>query len=169
MAVMRAIALLMTAAVAEARAKVVAMAAVRAAVMATMALRAMSVVPAEARPMAVEIVVVRTTMMITTVVVAMTVATTMAAVVSAVAAAMVTAEARMTATVVTLLVASGSGDHGNGTTADICDAILPRYTDAVDVRSNNHGDKNGGRQQTTVAVAPVRQQSTKSDGGKQWH
>jgi hypothetical protein len=46
---------------------------------------------------------------------------------------------------VTLLVASGGGDSGNGTTADFRDAILPWYTDIVIVRSNkddNHTPAN---------------------------
>ncbi len=38
---------------------------------------------------------------------------------------------------VTTLLASGSG---KGITTDVCNAILPRYTDAVDAGSGNHGN-----------------------------
>ncbi len=99
------------------------MAAVRAAALAMMALRAMSVVPSEARPMAVAIVAVRATMLTTLAAVAAAVAMTMAAVTSAAAAAIVTVEARAMAMAVMF-----------------CDAILPWYADVVNVKSDNDGN-----------------------------
>ncbi len=140
MAAMRAMALLMTAVAEEARAKAAAMAVVRAAALTTMALRVMLVVPAEVRPTVVAIVAVRAMTLTTMAAVAEAVATTTAAVTLAVAAVMVTAETRATAMAVMLLVASGSGNGGNGTTMDVCYAILLRYSGVVDVRSNNNGE-----------------------------
>jgi hypothetical protein len=77
----------------------------------------------------------------TTALVVVAVATTSAVVTLAAAAVMVTVEARTTATAVTLLVASGSGNIGNGTTMDVCDAILLRYTNVVNVESNDDGNR----------------------------
>jgi hypothetical protein len=37
---------------------------------------------------------------------------------------------------VTLLKESDSGNGGNGTKTDVCDAILPQYADVVDIRSD---------------------------------
>jgi hypothetical protein len=48
------------------------------------------------------------------------------------------------ATVVTLLAASGGSNgsnNGDGTTTDVPNAILPCYTDIVDVRSDNDGNR----------------------------
>ncbi len=39
-----------------------------------------------------------------------------------------------------LLAASGGGNGGDGTTMDVCDAILLQYADIVDVRSSNDGN-----------------------------
>jgi hypothetical protein len=66
---------------------------------------------------------------------------TTAAMTLAAAAAMVTVEARATVAAVTLSAASSSGNGGDGTTTDIRDAILPWYTDAVDVGRDNNGSR----------------------------
>ncbi len=50
------------------------------------------------------------------------------------------AEARATAMTVMLLVASSSSDSGDGTTTNVCDAVLPWYAEVVDVKSNNDGN-----------------------------
>jgi hypothetical protein len=72
----------------------------------------------------------------------------MAAVTSAVAAVMVKAEAMAMAMAVTLVAARGGGKGSNGTTTDVCSAILPRYADVIDDRSDDDGNRaptiNGG-------------------------
>ncbi len=67
-------------------------------------------------------------------------ALTMGAVMLAVVAVMEKAEARAMATTVMLLVVSSGGNGSNGTTTNVCNAILPQYTDVVDVGSNNDCD-----------------------------
>ncbi len=143
MAAMREMALLMMAAAAEARAKVAVMAAVRSAALATMALSAILVVPAEVRPIVVVIAAVRATMLTAMAAVAVAVATavtmTTAMVTLAAAVAMVTVEVRATAmaTAVTLAAASIGRDS---TMMHVCNAILMRYADIVDARSNDDGN-----------------------------
>jgi hypothetical protein len=64
----------------------------------------------------------------------------MAVVTSAVAVVMVTVEERAMAMAVTLLAASGDGNGSNGTTMDVCDAILPQYADIINVGSDDDGE-----------------------------
>ncbi len=68
-----------------------------------------------------------------------TAAVTLAATLAA-AAVMVTAEARATAMAMTLLAASGGGNGSNCMTMDVCNAILPRDADVINVGSNNDGN-----------------------------
>jgi hypothetical protein len=137
---MRLMVLFIMAVAVEVRAKLEAMVVVRATVLGRMALRAMSVVPAEERPKSLAIVAVRAKMLTTMASVAASVARTMAAVLLLEAMAMVTVEARATATAMTSALASGVGNGGNGMTTDICDAILPRYANFINVGSNGNGD-----------------------------
>ncbi len=69
------------------------------------------------------------------------VVTTLVAVALAAAVLMVMVEARAMLIVVRLLAASSGGDGGDGTTTDVHDAILPWYTDIIDVRNDNYGNR----------------------------
>jgi hypothetical protein len=68
------------------------------------------------------------------------VAKTTTAVTLAVAAVMVMAEVKVTTMAVALSAVSDGGNDSNGTTMGVCNAILLRYADIVNVGSNDDGD-----------------------------